>query len=383
MLFALSYILQTSQTGQVANQQGMIYCAIGFFSIPWLLRFGLPRNICANLYVFLTFTSTVWESYWTGGVVSPTYFWFCMTPLAAIFLDTRRSGLVWLALALAAILAFAAMTLTGYQFPVETYTEYIPHSLITASFGLAALLTIIAVVMESAYIRSMASLSEKNKVIQEEKQRADELLRNILPEETMQELKATGHTTARSYELVTVLFADFKDFTILSQQMSAEELVQGIDEYFEAFDRIVEKYDVEKIKTVGDAYICASGLPEVNKDNPCIIIGVGLEMLAAVNSISERRRNLGLHTFEVRVGVHSGPLVAGVVGIKKFAYDIWGDTVNTAARMQQSSDPGRINISGDTYELVKNDFNCEHRGKIEAKHKGAIDMYFVGKGYRA
>src|ERR1044071_7690666 len=223
--------------------------------------------------------------------------------------------------------------------------EFLNWALFTSNVGLIALMAIIAIVMESAYVSSMQKLHEKNRIIEEEKHRSDELLLNILPAEVMEELKETGKTTARNYDLVTVLFADIKDFTLIVEDLSPEELVSGIDEYFETFDGIVEKYGVEKIKTVGDAYICVSGLPVATSNNPVTIVDVGLEMAAAVNELGEKRKNLGQVAFEIRIGIHSGPVVAGVVGVKKFAYDIWGDTVNTAARMEQSSDSGYINIS--------------------------------------
>jgi class 3 adenylate cyclase len=173
------------------------------------------------------------------------------------------------------------------------------------------------------------------------------------------------------------LFADFTNFTSIIEELPPEELVSGIDEYFETFDNITETHGVEKIKTVGDAYICASGLPSVNLNNPVLMVNVALDMIAAVENIKEKRSKEGKVCFDIRIGIHSGPLVAGVVGVKKFAYDIWGDTVNTAARMQQCGEPGRINISGTTHDLVKHRFVCAKRGKIEAKNKGLIDMYFV------
>lgn len=218
--------------------------------------------------------------------------------------------------------------------------------------------------------------AQRNK-IGKEKKRSEELLLNILPEETAEELKATGKAKTKSFELVSVLFTDFKNFTQASEILTPEELVEEINHCYSAFDRIITKYGIEKIKTIGDSYMCAGGLPVANKTNPFDIVAAGLEMVKFIEENKQDRIAKGQPYFELRLGVHSGPVVAGIVGIKKFAYDIWGDTVNTASRMESSGAVGKVNISGTTYEIVKDKFTCTHRGKIEAKNKGVIDMYFV------
>lgn len=210
----------------------------------------------------------------------------------------------------------------------------------------------------------------RNHEIEEAKKRSEELLLNILPEETAAELLREGRAKTRRYEMATVLFTDFASFTNVAEELNAEELVSRIDEYFRAFDEITLRYGLEKIKTIGDAYMCAGGIPVANDTNAIDAVNAAQDMMAFVNSA-------GSHLFMVRIGLHTGPLVAGVVGKHKFQYDIWGDTVNIAARMEQNSVPGRINISGATYELIKDRFACEHRGKIPAKNKGEMDMYFV------
>lgn len=215
--------------------------------------------------------------------------------------------------------------------------------------------------------------------ISKEKKRSDELLLNILPEETAEELKATGSAKAKSFELVSVLFTDFKNFTQASEILSPEELVAEINYCYSEFDKIITSYKLEKIKTIGDAYMCAGGLPAANNTHPVDIVSAGLAMVDFIERNKQTRIHQGKPYFELRCGIHTGPVVAGVVGTKKFAYDIWGDTVNTASRMESSGEVGRVNISGATFDLVKNRFACTHRGKVKAKNKGEIDMYFVDK----
>ena len=226
-------------------------------------------------------------------------------------------------------------------------------------------------------VEEKAEIERQKDIIQTEKEKSDELLLNILPSEVAQELKEKGYTTAKSFDEVTVLFSDIKGFTNVAERLTAQELVKEIDTYFSAFDNIILKYGLEKIKTIGDAYIAAGGLPENNAATAQNVIEAAIAMQKQVEKLKQERITSNKPYFELRIGIHTGPVVAGVVGIKKFQYDIWGDTVNLAARMEQSGVPGKINISEQTYELVKQQFNCVHRGKIEAKNKGDVDMYFV------
>lgn len=213
--------------------------------------------------------------------------------------------------------------------------------------------------------------------ISKEKKRSDELLLNILPEETAEELKLTGSAQPKSFDLITVMFTDFKGFTQLSEKLTAKELVSEINECFSAFDHVMQKFGVEKIKTIGDAYMAAGGLPTPNNSHATDVVNAALSIQKFMEEHKAKKIAEGKLFFEIRIGVHTGPVVAGIVGVKKFAYDIWGDTVNTASRMESSGEVGRVNISGTTYEKVKEQFTCIHRGKIQAKGKGEIDMYFV------
>ena len=216
-------------------------------------------------------------------------------------------------------------------------------------------------------------------LLKEEKKKSDALLLNILPAEIADELKKFGKSYARKHEQVTILFADIKGFSSIAENLSADELVTQLDECFRAFDNIVEKHGLEKIKTIGDAYVCACGLPKPVPDNASKTLMAALDMLDFIKGFGLTKKIQNLPAFEFRVGIHTGPVITGVVGLKKFTYDIWGDAVNMAARMEQHGEAGKINISGFTYQLVKDKFTCIHRGKIEAKNKGEVDMYFVEK----
>lgn len=215
--------------------------------------------------------------------------------------------------------------------------------------------------------------------IEREKNRSENLLLNILPLEIAQELKAKGEAEARDYLNVTILFTDFKDFTRLSQRLTAKELVAELNHCFKAFDGICEKYDIEKIKTIGDSYMAAGGIPTATTSSIKNTVLAALEMRNFVLKRKEQRESINATPFEMRVGIHTGHVVAGIVGTKKFQYDIWGDSVNTASRMESSSDVDRVNISQTTYAFLADDktFVFEPRGKVDVKGKGEVEMYYV------
>ena len=243
------------------------------------------------------------------------------------------------------------------------------------SIATAVALFIIFLLAAGLYRRNRL-IRRTKEIIQQEKDRSESLLLNILPEDTANELKAHGKVIAKKFEAVTVMFTDFQRFTRYAENLSPEQLVESIGFYFSKFDEIMEKYGLEKIKTIGDAYMCAGGLPFPSNDHAAKMVRAAFEILdfvedARTNGDSEH------HRFEIRIGINTGPLVAGVVGSKKFSYDIWGDTVNVASRMESNSEAGKINISEATYELIKDEFDCDFRGEIEAKNRGKIGMYFV------
>ncbi|WP_460622184.1 adenylate/guanylate cyclase domain-containing protein [Hymenobacter tenuis] len=238
------------------------------------------------------------------------------------------------------------------------------------------------VVLMAAALWNRLTYTRKSKsALQTEKDRSDTLLLNILPEEIAEELKEKGNVSARDYDLVSILFTDFKSFTQTAEKMTPQSLVEEINICFKAFDLITEKYQIEKIKTIGDAYMAAGGIPKSDKDSTRNIVLAGLEMQEFIKNRAIEGHRTNRPAFEMRLGIHIGPIVAGIVGVRKFQYDVWGDTVNTASRMESSGMVGKVNISETLYQIIKDEdcFSFEYRGYIQAKGKGEAVMYFVEK----
>ncbi len=231
--------------------------------------------------------------------------------------------------------------------------------------------------LEQERISLEVKVHERTQDLEAAKQQSDELLLNILPEETANEIKSTGSYAPRRYEQATVMFTDFEGFTSIAGKLEADDLVGELDKCFFYFDETVARNRLEKIKTLGDGYMCAGGLPVANHTHAVDAVLAALEIQAFMNQMREIKRELGEDFWELRVGIHTGPVVAGVAGKHKFAYDIWGDTVNLAARMESGGTTGRVNISGVTRDLIDRFFVTEYRGKLPVKYKGEMDMYYV------
>lgn len=216
-------------------------------------------------------------------------------------------------------------------------------------------------------------IREKLAAVLDEKEKSDKLVEDLFPKGTADEIKESGRAKSKKFEMATVLFSDIQGFTKIAEEMNPEVLIDELDKFFFHFDSVVEKYNIEKIKTIGDAYMAAGGIPVKNSSNPVEVVLAGLEMQYYMNDLKKKKTDI----WDLRIGIHTGPIISGVVGHKKLSYDIWGDTVNTASRMESSGEPGKVNISGMTYTKVKDYFLCEYRGKLPVKYKGNIDMYFV------
>lgn len=248
------------------------------------------------------------------------------------------------------------------------------QKLIKNSFAVGlALIVIITVII----YRNYRSKVKTNLLLDKQKDQIEHLLLNILPEEIAAELQTKGVASPRFYESVSVLFTDFKGFTRIADRLSPQDVVTELNECFMVFDDIIEKYGLEKIKTIGDAYMCAGGIPSLDAEHPIKIIKASIEIRDFMQKRNRIRIEKQDEPLEIRIGIHIGPIVAGVVGRKKYAYDIWGSTVNIASRMESNGEAGQINISAETYHQIKDHYNCTYRGKIYAKNIGDIDMYFV------
>ena len=254
----------------------------------------------------------------------------------------------------------------------ETWYAYIVYVIL-----LLAVLFLVRKWRLLGYQRAESRIAERMELkiqnLAAEKERSDQLVAEILPEETANQLRSKGKAKWDKYERATVLFSDIQGFTRIAEEMNPEKLIDELDQFFFHFDSVVEKYNIEKIKTIGDAYMAAGGIPEKNSTNPVEVVLAALEMQSYMQQLKSSKAEI----WDLRIGIHTGPVIAGVVGHKKMSYDIWGDTVNTASRMESSGTPGKINISGITYGMVKEYFICEYRGKLPVKYKGNIDMYYV------
>ncbi len=238
--------------------------------------------------------------------------------------------------------------------------------------GFALVVTLIGILY-----RDYKNKIKTNRLLDQRKAEIEGLLLNILPFEVAAELQKTGKSQPRYYESTTVMFTDFVGFSRIAETLTPQEITAELNEFFTEMDEIIDKYGLEKIKTIGDSYMCAGGIPTPSTTHPIDMVRAGLEIVEYLKKKNQAREEAGLAKWEIRMGLNTGSLVAGVVGKKKYAYDIWGSAVNIASRMESNGQPGMLNISASTYELIKDQFECEYRGKIYAKNVGEIDMYFV------
>lgn len=358
-----------------ANLQYLVQI-LAFNTFVAMLLFFLKRGVrvstLSNIFMSVSFAFTVFLIFDSWGILSPLIIYLTIIPALVALIAEVKWVTLWTFAGAAAVTMF--FVLHKMQI-IPTEIVNVDYFLTNAVSNYISAIAFIAIL----FVYSESSRKKARTEVLTAMKRSDDLLLNILPEETARELKEVGTSPAKLYSSATVLFTDFKGFTAISQQMGPEQVVMLLNDYFMHFDQICDKYQLEKIKTIGDAYLAVGGLPTTNPHSVVNTVIAGLEMQAFVAKRKAALQVQNRPAFEMRVGIHTGPVVAGIVGIKKFQYDIWGDTVNTASRMESSGEVGKVNVSESTYELLKHkpEFTFESRGKIEAKGKGEIEMYYA------
>jgi class 3 adenylate cyclase len=342
------------------------------YAMPIIINYYKKHSLACHFFTIFNLLFYLEQSVSGGKVTGVEYIFVTSSVTAMLFFKKPRVVFLYF------LLNMLFFGLAKYSFthlkPIFFYSDEANSIYVANHITMFVILFMIMYYYKSENARQEKLLALKNESLTLEKQKSDNLLLNILPFETAEELKQTGTAKSRRFNMVTVMFTDFKGFTKLSERLDPEKLVREIDRYFSFFDQVISKYYLEKIKTIGDAYLCAGGLPEENNTHAGDVALAALE----IQEFMQQQKSNGDGLFlEVRSGIHTGPVVAGIVGTKKFAYDIWGDTVNIASRMESSGEAGKVNISGTTYELIKDNFACLYRGKIAAKDKGDVDMYFI------
>lgn len=326
------------------------------------------RNIQITLTILLPLVAQITHGGFTGGsgVVLAAF----LAPLGTLmFAQIKTARYTFFAYLLALLVAGV------WEYFARPDPNNLPPEvhLMFFEFNFAFTAAVAYFLMEG-FLKNKASLL---RLVQSEHEMADRLLLNIFPEETARELKEKGSVKAKNYPSATVMFTDFVGFSAFARTLSAEALVEQLDFYFRAFDDIVCRHGVEKIKTIGDSYMCVGGIPTPQADHAAAVLNAAIDIRRFVLEHREQKLEQLGYPFDIRIGIHTGPVMAGVVGSSKMAYDIWGETVNIAARMEQNCEPDHINISEATYAHVRESFDCAYRGRFPAKHVGEIEMYFV------
>jgi class 3 adenylate cyclase len=352
----------------------LVFTAVNLFFFKKWRHFKAFRNIQLVLTIALPLAAQVTHGGFTGssGVVLAAF----LAPLGAMmFAGLKTARLTFF------FYLFTLLLAGIWEYFAQPNTNNLPPEvhLLFFEFNFAFIAAVAYFLMEG-FLKNKASLLA---LVREEHQKADALLLNIFPDETAAELKRDGAVKAKSYPSATVMFTDFVGFSGFARTLSAEDLVQEIDFYFRAFDEIVLRYGLEKIKTIGDSYMCAGGIPSYTHRHAHNMVRAALEIRQFVVQHRDQQLERLAYPFDIRIGLHTGPVVAGVVGSSKMAYDIWGETVNIASRIEQACEADKINISEATYALIAGEFDCSYRGRFPAKHVGEISMYYVHQAYPA
>lgn len=350
-----------------------VYCLATIAGIAWLLYSGnyfFFKHLQFLLFLVLPPVAQIIHGGYTAG--SGFVLVSFLAPLGALIFNEWKAARWYFA-------AFVALQVIcgTIEYFLGQPSVGTPHGISVLFFEANFILTtsIVYYLMDRS-LRFQASLKQ---MLLEENEKSEALINNLLPKEVADELKSTGYATAKTYPSATVLFTDFAGFSAFARTLSAEALVKEIDFYFGAFDEIVKRHGLEKIKTIGDSYMCAGGLPTPKSTHVHDTVRAALEIRDFVRRHSEEKRSAFGYAFDMRIGIHTGQVIAGVVGSSKIAYDIWGETVNIASRMERLCEPGEIGISEATHALVKDDFDCSYRGRFPARHIGEVDVFYVNE----
>jgi len=371
LLWALMYYYYGAKTSAIIPGG---YAVISFSSLlifRWRKNFHLFRSTQLVLILLLPFLLHLSLGNFISS--SAVIIWCILCPLGALAFQNTKAAAYWLLLFFT--LVIAAFFLENKIFPVETR---LPDKLVNVLF----VLNISAVTFLSFYVlRYFVSQNElvkeqlkhEQEMLAAEREKSEKLLLNILPPSIAKRLKDGESVIANEHNQAAILFADIVGFTNISQNITPIILVENLNKIFTHFDKLVEEFGLEKIKTIGDSYMAVSGLTEFKNEHLKKMADLAIAMVADIKEFSLD----GETKCDIRIGIHAGPVIAGVIGSKKFSYDIWGDAVNTASRMESSGEAGKIQISQKFYEHIKDEYECQYRGQTEIKGKGLMNLYFL------
>ncbi|BDA80266.1 hypothetical protein LPTSP3_g31960 [Leptospira kobayashii] len=356
-----------------------LYSFIHYFIliIPLLFAFVLIRMRYFNLSALLTLVSI---NYHLGALTlaqadDPAPLGFLITSILSFLMISKKFNVSRFIMSIVPL---------GFYISSQYYYRVLggnalfgpPKWIVSAEYLIPPLILVCFLIVLIVY-QFVKAVDMAETKLTEEHEKSEKLLLNIIPQEIAEELKQKGVSTPRQFNSATICFTDFEGFTSIAETMSPKELVAELDRCFSYFDSLMDHYNLEKLKTIGDSYMFVGGIPTENKTHAVDSVMAAIEIQAFMNQMKDIKKSQNLPYWELRLGIHSGEVIAGVIGDKKFAYDVWSDTVNIASRCESSGATGKINISEATFELVKDFFDCDYRGYIEAKNKGKIKMYFV------
>ena len=359
---------------------------IAFFSLTFLMMYKkVSLDIIGNYIALVGFTGVIVLCYYSGRFNSPVLPWLCMVPIVSLLFSKSFWAFIWFIVVILFIASCNLYFSVKTPAPVAYNLKFYDLFYILSILGLISVNFLMNFIYKQNLNQSYTALEAKNEEIVAEKTRADKLLLNILPEKITKDLKACGKTEPKLYDQVSILFIDFVGFTKYCEQMSPTHLVETLDFYFQKFDEIIGKYNLEKIKTIGDAYLAVCGVPDKQENHALNVVKAAKEIKSFIemrirsdtDGIFPLERLFNYPAMSARIGIHSGTVIAGIIGAQKFAFDIWGDAVNIAARIQQIGFENKINLSSETYNLVRDTIPCEYKGKFSAKNKGELDIYNV------